>query len=126
MVNPCSACTDRCERGTVFPEKPPYSLYAPPAGWSYYFITYVLRHYLMPSLPFRLCCSFVWLRFPCCCRRFTSQAVELSLQGHPHKGGPTPSFHEFDLRSDSCIEYAKAEDHNSLGFLGSIASALWC
>ncbi|CAM9607027.1 unnamed protein product, partial [Ectocarpus sp. 8 AP-2014] len=37
--------------------------------------------------------------------RFTEQDVELSLQGHPHKGGPTPAFEDFEWREDSCIEY---------------------
>ncbi|CAM9169297.1 unnamed protein product [Laminaria digitata] len=58
--------------------------------------------------------------------RFTSQAVELALQGHPHKGGPTPSFEGFEWRADTFIEYSQVEERRAPGFLESIASALWC
>lgn len=58
--------------------------------------------------------------------RFTSQTVEMVLQGHPHKGGPTPAFDEFDWRADHCIEYAQVEERRAPGFLESISSALWC
>lgn len=52
--------------------------------------------------------------------------MELSLQGHPHKGGPTPAFEGFEWREDSCIEYAQAEERRAPGLLESLASALWC
>eukprot|EP00752_Nemacystus_decipiens_P011872 g10529.t1 len=58
--------------------------------------------------------------------RFTSQAVELSLQGHPHKGGPTPAFEGFEWREDDCIEYAQVEERRTPGLFESLASALWC
>ncbi|CAM9641848.1 unnamed protein product [Ectocarpus fasciculatus] len=58
--------------------------------------------------------------------RFTSQAVELSLQGHPHKGGPTPAFEDFEWREDSCIEYAQVAERSTPGLFESLASALWC
>lgn len=59
--------------------------------------------------------------------RFTSQKVELALQGHPHKGGPTPSFDNFQWRPDGCIEYAQIEERRKpIGFLGSMASAFGC
>jgi len=52
--------------------------------------------------------------------------VELTLQGHPHKGGPTPTFEEFHWREDSCIEYAQVEERRAPGLFESLASALWC
>ncbi|CAM9273789.1 unnamed protein product, partial [Hapterophycus canaliculatus] len=58
--------------------------------------------------------------------RFTTQAVELSLQGHPHKGGPTPAFEGFEWREDNCIEYAQPEERRASSLFESLASALWC
>ncbi|CAN0097671.1 unnamed protein product [Scytosiphon promiscuus] len=58
--------------------------------------------------------------------RFTSQTVELSLQGHPHKGGPTPAFEGFEWRDDNCIEYAQPEVRRASSLFESLASALWC
>lgn len=59
--------------------------------------------------------------------RFTTQRAQLTLQGHPHKGGPTPAFEGFDWRPDDVIELAQLEERGkSHGFLESMTSVFWC